>query len=428
MTPEEDTIKPVILIAEDSPTQARQLEYILRQHGYQVEIAANGRLALEMAKQRKPTLIISDVVMPEMDGYELCRRVKADETLEDIPLILVTTLSDPQDVIRGLECRADNFILKPYEDSFLLNRIRFVLLNREMRQLEKIGMGVEILFNGHRHFITADRIQILNLLLSTYEAAIQRNKELNIAQESLRDVNASLQAANRDMEAFSYSVSHDLRAPLRAIEGFSKLLEAKSSGAMSPEAGKLLEGIVTNVKHMGELINGLLRLSRFGRQAIARQLVDVAGVVRCAVDDLRKEHASRQIEVTIANLPPCNADQQLLTQVFINLLSNAFKYTWGRDKAVINVDYYEQTGEIVYLIRDNGAGFDMEYSEKLFRVFQRLHSTEEFEGTGIGLSIVQRIIERHGGRVWAEGAVDQGATFYFSLPKEIEPSSIESRS
>ena len=174
-----------ILIVEDSPTQALRLQHILEQEGYSVTRAANGRLALEAAQQRKPELIISDVVMPEMDGYELCRCVKADASLGDVPVILVTTLSDPGDVIRGLECRADNFILKPYDKQYLVSRVQAVLMNRAMRKPEPIGLAVEIFFNGQRHLITADRLQILNLLLSTYDAAIQRNKDLTRVQEEL---------------------------------------------------------------------------------------------------------------------------------------------------------------------------------------------------------------------------------------------------
>lgn len=174
-----------ILIAEDSPTQAQRLQYILQKQGYRVTHATNGRLALDAARQHAPALIISDVVMPEMDGYELCRQVKADPRLAAVPVILVTTLSDPGDVIRGLECRADNFILKPYEEEHLVSRVQFVLMNRLLRQQDHVGLAVEIFFNGQQHRISADRLQILNLLLSTYEAAIQRNKDLTRAQEEL---------------------------------------------------------------------------------------------------------------------------------------------------------------------------------------------------------------------------------------------------
>ena len=182
-----------ILIAEDSATQAQQLQYILEQHDYRVTVAANGRLALEAAVRNRPALIISDVIMPEMNGYELCRRIKADANLAQVPVVLVTTLSDPQDVIRGLECRADNFILKPYEADQLLRRIRFVLVNSQMRQNEQAGMGLEIMFGGQRHFITADRLQILNLLLSTYEAAMQRNDELSSTRDALQQLTRELE-------------------------------------------------------------------------------------------------------------------------------------------------------------------------------------------------------------------------------------------
>jgi PAS domain S-box-containing protein len=182
-----------ILIAEDSPTQAQQLRYILDQEGYSVTLARNGREALEAARARKPAIIISDVVMPEMDGYQFCRQVKADPTLNEIPVILVTTMSEPQDVIKGLECGADNFILKPYDRDYLLNRLNFILLHRRMRQSDRTGMGVQIVFNGEEHFITADRLQILNLLLSTYEGAVQRNKALVRAEDRIREMNKKLE-------------------------------------------------------------------------------------------------------------------------------------------------------------------------------------------------------------------------------------------
>ncbi|EDY15980.1 multi-sensor hybrid histidine kinase [Chthoniobacter flavus Ellin428] len=189
-----------ILVAEDSPTQAQRLRHILEQQGYKVTVAGNGRIALDAARRSRPSLIISDVVMPEMDGYELCRRIKSDPDLADVPVILVTTMSDPEDVIRGLECRADNFILKPYDESYLVSRLQFVIVNREMRQSEQPGMGLEIFFNGQRHFIAADRLQILNLLLSTYDAAIQRNRELSRTQTDLQQANSQLHELTAALE------------------------------------------------------------------------------------------------------------------------------------------------------------------------------------------------------------------------------------
>jgi PAS domain S-box-containing protein len=196
-----------ILIVEDSPTQAQRLRLILEEQGYHVSHAANGQAALDAARRSLPALIISDVVMPEMDGYELCRRLKADATLREIPVILVTTLSEPGDVVRGLECGADNFILKPYDAGYLVSRVQFVLVNREMRRhAEQGSLSVEVFFNGERHVITADRLQILNLLLSTYDAAIQRNKELTRTQDDLKLRSAELETQTETLRAVLHTV------------------------------------------------------------------------------------------------------------------------------------------------------------------------------------------------------------------------------
>jgi hypothetical protein len=411
-----------ILIAEDSPTQAQRLRHILEQQGYEVDVADNGRLALEMAPQFQPALIISDVVMPELDGYELSRRVKADPNLGDIPIILVTTLSDPNDVIRGLECRADNFILKPYDERYLLSRVQFVLVNREMRQADEAGMGVEIFFNGHKHFITADRLQILNLLLSTYEAAIQRNKELNRSQEELHLLNGRLAAVNKELESFSYSVSHDLRAPLRHIDGYVQMLVEDTDSTLSAEARRYVKVIADATRQMGELIDDLLAYSRMGWAEMRETTVELDALVREVIQGLEMVTRGRNIIWKIPPLPRVAGDPSMLKQVLANLLGNAVKYTRSRDPAHIELGWAgDEDGRIVLRVRDDGVGFDMKYADKLFGVFQRLHSAEEFEGTGVGLANVLRIVTRHGGRVWAEAVPDQGATFYFTL----RPSSMD---
>jgi len=419
--PDDPTVD--ILIAEDSPTQAQRLQVTLEQHGYRVTHAVNGREAFEAARQRRPTLIISDVVMPEMDGYELCRRVKSDAGLADIPIILVTTLSDPQDVIRGLECRADNFILKPYDERYLLSRVQFVLLNREVYQADRAGMGVEVFFNGRKHFITADRLQILNLLLSTYEAAIERNRELNRTQDELRQLNAKLEMTNKELEAFSYSVSHDLRAPLRHISGFIGLLGISAAGKLDARQQGQIAAIADSAKKMGRLIDDLLDFSRMGRAEMRHTAVDLNAVLREAIRCLGPETQGRKISWKTEVLPPAQADPAMMHQVFANLLSNAVKYTRTREAAEITVGARDTPPDIVLFVRDNGVGFDMRYADKLFGVFQRLHRADEFEGTGIGLANVRRIVARHGGRTWAEGKEGEGATFYFSLPKSQEAGS-----
>jgi light-regulated signal transduction histidine kinase (bacteriophytochrome) len=248
------------------------------------------------------------------------------------------------------------------------------------------------------------------------------------AEEAVIERTAQLEAANKELESFSYSVSHDLRAPLRAMDGFSQAV-LEDYGAQLPEEGRrYLQTIREGAQHMGALIDDLLTFSRLSRLPVNKRAVDTGGLVRDTISELDSQREGRRIEIRIGDLPPCQGDPALLKQVWLNLLSNAFKYTRHREPAVIEVGCmrepafaqgYGEAGkgqeENVYFVRDNGTGFDMHYAGKLFGVFQRLHRAEDFEGTGVGLAIVHRIIHRHGGRVWAEAAVDRGATFYFTL-------------
>jgi light-regulated signal transduction histidine kinase (bacteriophytochrome) len=233
--------------------------------------------------------------------------------------------------------------------------------------------------------------------------------------QQLEVSNGELGAANQELEAFSYSVSHDLRAPLRAIGGFAGILQEEHAAKLEPEAADYLRDISKNAVEMGQLIDDLLQLSHVGRQGLALHAVDPADVARRALDKLKPEMEGRAVEVEVADLPVCNVDAALLQQVYLNLLSNALKFTRARPLARIEVGSIEGEGPAVYFVKDNGAGFDMAYGDKLFAVFQRLHRQEDYEGTGVGLAIVQRIVSRHGGRIWAEGEVEVGATFYFTL-------------
>jgi PAS domain S-box-containing protein len=229
---------------------------------------------------------------------------------------------------------------------------------------------------------------------------------------------AQLEIANKELEAFSYSVSHDLRAPLRAMNGFSRILIEDYGPQMPDEARRYLHIVRDNARQMGQLVDDLLAFSRLSRQPLQKQQVEPNDIVRQVLGELGSEQAGRRINISIGDLPAVLADPSLLKQVYINLLSNALKYTRGRDEAQVEVGSRadgNRSGEATYYVRDNGAGFDMQYADKLFGVFQRLHRAEEFEGTGVGLAIVQRIIDRHGGHIWAEAEENKGATFFFTL-------------
>ncbi len=250
------------------------------------------------------------------------------------------------------------------------------------------------------------------------KAAEEKINQLNTKLEDrVVERTAQLEAANKELEAFSYSVSHDLRSPLRAIDGFSQAILEDYGTQLPPEGLHYLQTIREGAQRMGILIDDLLTFSHLSRASLNRQTVNTAELVRSVIEDLSSERQGRQIEIRIGELLPCQGDRALLKQVWTNLLSNAVKYTRHRNPALIEIGC-EVEQETIYFVRDNGAGFDMRYVHKLFGVFQRLHSTDQFEGTGVGLAIVQRVINRHGGRVWAEAGLDRGASFYFTLKDE----------
>jgi signal transduction histidine kinase len=275
--------------------------------------------------------------------------------------------------------------------------------------------GLLVVFLRRSPLFVSDDLDLLSLfgeqvaLTLDYAALLAEQRTLI---EQLRERTDELEVTNRELESFSYSVSHDLRAPLRAIDGFSRIILEEHVENLPPEGQRYLGLVRDNAQQMGQLVDNLLSFSRLGRQPLKKQPVAPGELVQQVVASARESLNGRQVEFTIGNLPPAHADSNLLRQVFVNLIDNALKFTRGRETAVIEVGATADDG---YYVRDNGVGFDMRYADKLFGVFQRLHRAEDFEGVGAGLAIVQRIIHRHGGKVWAEAEVDRGATFYFTL-------------
>jgi signal transduction histidine kinase len=269
--------------------------------------------------------------------------------------------------------------------------------------------------------VSIDRADEIGRLADSFNTMAERVEQSRMDLEMrVEQRTAELQAANRELEAFSYSVSHDLRAPLRAIAGFVQILEDDHSAGLEPAARRHLERVKVNARRMGQLIDDLLAFSQIGRTTMQRQPIDVFAMATSVAEDAVAA-SGRAINLSISPLPACHGEPALLNQVFVNLVSNAVKFTAKTENPTISIGAATH-GETVYYVRDNGVGFDARYAEKLFGVFQRLHRVDDFEGTGVGLAIVHRIINRHGGRIWAEGAVNEGATFFFTLPSSAKAS------
>jgi signal transduction histidine kinase len=251
--------------------------------------------------------------------------------------------------------------------------------------------------------------------LVAWFSSVRRRVERNLAQRT-----SELEVVNKELEAFAYSVSHDLRAPLRHMSGFAELLQKTSAAQLSEKGQRYLKMILESANRMGTLIDDLLSFSRIGRAEANKTVFNVNQLLQEVLTDFRQDIAGREIAWKVGNFPSCYGDRSMIRLALVNMISNAVKFTRTRSQAEIEIGSLDRHDQLVILVRDNGVGFDMKYLNKLFGVFQRLHSGETFEGTGIGLATVQRIAVRHGGKVWAEGVVDQGATFYFSFSKSKE--------
>lgn len=436
-----------ILIVEDSPTQAERLRRLIQSLHYNARVAANGQLALAAIRERKPHLVLSDIVMPEMNGYDLCRAIKSDPTLRDIPVILVTSLNDPKDIIRGIECGADNFIRKPYAEDYLLNRISHMLMNQKLRKNQNVEIGIALYLGDQKHFINAERQQILDLLISTYEQAVQVNGELQARERQVIELNmrlahhaAELETINREIalknlelaeasrmkSAFIANMSHELRTPLNAIIGFTGALLMKLPGPLTSDQDKQLNTIRASARHLLSLINDILDVAKIeaGKLTLSIEPVHCQELMADVADTLRplaqQKGLALEIELGEPNRPPAiiDTDRRALTQILINLLNNAIKFT-EQGTVRISLAQREEDGVLVteMSIADSGAGIKEEDQAKLFQAFSQLDSTStrHVEGAGLGLYLCQNLANAIGGALFFNSDYGSGSTFTLAL-------------
>jgi two-component system NtrC family sensor kinase len=383
-----------ILMVDDSLTYLKETAEQLRLKGYDVIPARSGEEALALLAVQSVDCILLDLVMPGLSGQETCHRIKSSVAWRDIPLIMHTSLEEKDAMIEGINEGADDFIAKSSDFEVLQARIKAQLRRKQ--------------FEEENHNIR--------------ERLLQKELEVRAANSAreLAETRASfveeLKHKNDELEAFCYSVSHDLRTPLRAIQSFSQLVLQDHGDQLDAEGQDHLHRVCRATQRMSELIDDLLLLSRINRGSLNRHRTDVSSVARSVAEELKKADPARRATIYIEDDLVAEADESLLRVVFENLLGNAWKYTSKAITSDIQVGTKHSAGGTIFFVRDNGAGFDMRYADKLFRPFQRLHLDSDFEGTGIGLATVHRIIERHGGRIWADSTVDRGATFYFTVP------------
>ena len=391
-----------ILVVDDQPENLLAAEAVLESLGQEVVRAQSGREALRNLLADDFAVILLDVMMPDMDGFETAALIRQRERSRTTPIIFITALGRSEEhIFRGYDVGAVDYLTKPVVPEILRSKVAvFVELARKNALLQH---HAELLEKQNRELEEA------NAQLRRAEDEISRlNHRLERRVVELSEV-------NRELDAFGYTVSHDLRAPLIRMDGFSQALE-EQYGAQLDEQGKLyLHRVRSSSQRMCQLVDDLLNFSRVSRLEIHPEVVDLSQMASGIAAELTARDPNRRAEFIIAPQITATGDAALLRIVFVNLLENAWKFTRRKESTRIEFGVANEAGANAYFLKDNGAGFDPAYLQKLFRPFERLHPSAEFEGTGIGLATVERIVKRHGGRVWAEGAPERGATFYFTL-------------
>jgi two-component system, sensor histidine kinase and response regulator len=363
-----------ILIVDDTEENLDILVEALSDE-YGISVAMDGETALEILKEEVPDIILLDIIMPGMDGYDVCKKIKENKETTDIPIIFLTAITEIESKSRGFESGAVDYITKPFEILEVKARIR-------------------------TH---------LSLKLAKYELS-EKNK-------ILEQKTVELENAFNELEAFSYTVSHDLKSPIRAIEAYVKIILEEENKKLQSNTKEIVSKVNDICGNTITMIENLLKYSKVTNLEICRELIDISKIFKSTFEQYKAIYDERIIEFEFeTGMPKVWADSILIKQVISNIISNSIKFTKNECKASIIAGCKRDKEEYIFYVKDNGAGIDMEFSGKLFGVFQRLHSQEDFHGNGIGLAIVRKIIQKHEGRTWIEGKVNEGAIIYFTLP------------
>lgn len=359
-----------VLIVEDSSDSIHLIRTTLEEARYRVLIATSGESAFERLKLNHPDIILLDILLPGINGYEICKRIKSDERWKNIPIIFLSALADPFDKVTGFEVGAVDFLNKPYSTEELLARVKTHL-------------------NSYR------------------------------LQKNFLSYSKELEERIQDLDSFTYTVSHDLRNPIRAMDGYAHLLSMNLPAGHTQEYSYFLEKIHENIKNMDQLIEDLLKFSRMSRKSLEISEIDMSSLVHTVVREVKEAFPGRNTDFYINGIPPAKGDPHLIRQVYINLLSNAMKFTKTKDHPKIYIGYSELDNFGEYYVKDNGIGFDNQFADKIFEVFYKLDKTGFYEGTGVGLAIVKRIINKHNGMIRAQSKAGSGAVFFFTLNEKI---------
>ncbi|HTA30038.1 MAG TPA: response regulator [Candidatus Cybelea sp.] len=425
--PDGFTERTNILLVDDREDKRMAMEAVIAELGQNIVKVSSGKEALRSVLQQDFAVILLDVNMPGMDGFETAFLIRQRRNSEHTPIIFITGVSDTEThVSRGYSLGAVDYITTPVLPEVLRTKVwvfveLFKKAERIKRQAERLRLA---------HDDLDERVKARTKELAAANKSLQQEvAERQAAEDEVRKLNADLEqrviertsalaASNSDLEAFTYSVAHDLQAPLRHIQSYAEMLEMDFSAQIPKDAQQYLKRIASQGKSMARMLEDLLRLSLIGKQDLSLQKTRLADVVEDALAGIRPEINGRNIEWRVGDLPQVSCDPGLIKLVFVNLLSNAVKYTRPRQEAVVEIGQTRRGDERPIYVRDNGVGFGMEHAGKLFGVFQRLHRASEFEGNGVGLATVARIVRKHGGRIWAEAEENKGASFFFTLEQK----------